>query len=83
MITEDEFAIWRENPVTEWILAGVRRYADAQPANFAAIAWAANPSEWDALRLSRERIRARQDAYEGLAGLTYEQALALHEEGES
>lgn len=78
--SEEEFAVWRENPITEWVLAGVQRFADAQQPSFARLAWGADPAEWDDLRLTRERIRARQDAYEGLAKLTYEQALGLHEE---
>lgn len=78
--TEDEFTIWRENPITAWVLAGVQRFADAQAPSFGALAWSADPAEWDALRLARERIKSRQDAYEGLAALTYEQACGLHDD---
>lgn len=79
--TEDEFAIWRDNPITAWVMAGVQRFADLQKPAFAEMAWHVSDErqEWDEMRLARARIKARADAYEGLAGLTYEQAQGLHE----
>ena len=74
--TEEEYLIWRDDPVTKWVMAGVRRYADLQKPAFADAAWASGYC--DQRRL--DELRTRADAYEGLAGLTYEQARGLHPE---
>lgn len=80
--TEDEFLIWAENPITQWVLSGVQRYAGLQKQAFSDGMWMASgeQADWEAQRLLHARARARQDAYEGFAALTYDQACGLHEE---
>jgi hypothetical protein len=70
----DDFAIWRDNPVTAWVLAGVQRFADLQKVAWADGSWADGKADQQTL----DRLRTRADAYEGLATLTYEQAVGLH-----
>jgi hypothetical protein len=73
-ISEDDFAIWRDNPVTAWVLEGVQRFADLQKSAWADTSWTAGVADQEAL----DRLRTRADAYDGLATLTYEQAVGLH-----
>jgi hypothetical protein len=72
-ITEDDFEIWRENPVTRWVLAGLQNYADFATEKWKAKAWAGNldPALYSA-------YRERTDAYEGLASITYDNVLGTH-----
>lgn len=76
--TAEEFEIWRENPITAWVLAGVQRFADLQKLSWADASWASGEADQATL----DRMKTRADAYEGLAGLTFEQALGLHDTGE-
>lgn len=78
IVTEDDFATWKENPLTAWVLAGVKRFADLQKLSWADASWASGEADQATL----DRMKTRADAYEGLAGLTFEQALGLHENGE-
>lgn len=81
--TAEEFETWLDNPVTQWVRAGVARYADLQKVAFSEAMWAASdePADWERQRILHARAVARADAYEGFAGLTYDQALGLHEDG--
>lgn len=78
IVTEDDFAAWKDNPITAWVLAGVKRFADLQKLSWADASWASGEADQATL----DRMKTRADAYEGLAGLTYEQALGLHEDAE-
>lgn len=81
-ISDEEYAVWLENPVTQWVLAGVERYSARQQASFTEAMWNGqdDPTTWAELRLFRARAKERALAYEGLANLTYDQAAGLHEE---
>jgi hypothetical protein len=83
--TEEEFAIWQENPITQWVLAGLERYADLQKAVFKDAMWAASdePADWERLRIARARAKTREDAYRGLAELSYDNACGLHEDSDA
>lgn len=72
----DEYATWRDNPITAWVMKGVQHYADLQPAQWLAMSW--NTGEADVEALARMRTRA--ESYADLANLSYDDACGLHEE---
>lgn len=72
--SHDEFEAWRADPVTEFVFAGLRAFAEAQAESFAGIAWTASPSAWDELRITRERLRTRAESYLELANITLGEA---------
>jgi hypothetical protein len=76
--TKDDFDAWKANPMTEWVMAGVQRYADGQKAFWGEQSWSSGLADQAAL----DRMKTRADAYEGLAQLNFEQAMGLHEQAE-
>lgn len=74
--TAEDFEVWQSDPTTQWVMAGVKRFADLQQQAWAAVSWSLGKADQAKL----DELRTRADAYEGLATLTYEQAAGLHGE---
>lgn len=68
--SRDEFEAWRANPVTQFVLAGVKNVADAQAADWFEKAWGGG----DLSELLRERLRTRAESFTELANITIEDA---------
>ena len=67
-VSAEEFASWRDDPVTEWVVAELSRAAEAQKA-----AWtehSGDSGQCDPLLLNE--LKTRADAYRALADLSYE-----------
>lgn len=73
---EEEFIAWRANPVTQYVMAGVLRYAEMQRQAWVDASWKHRVADHSLLL----ELHTRADAYEGLASLTYENAIGLHED---
>lgn len=72
-ITEEDFAIWRESPVTRWVLDGVAHVAAEQERIWKARAWGGQLDP-----IVHANCTARADAYDGLAKVTFDQIHAIH-----
>lgn len=68
--TRDEFEAWKAHPVTEFVMAGVKRVADAQAADWFEKAWGGG----DLSEITRERLKTRAVTFMELANLTVEDA---------
>jgi hypothetical protein len=68
--SSDEFTIWLESPVTQFVMAGFERLAALQQVSWSQAAWAGNLDP-----LYRERCLVRADDYDGFAHITFEQAM--------
>lgn len=75
-ITKEDYEAWLEQPITRMVMSGVKRYAEAQRMSWSTMSWQSGVANQPAL----DRLKVRADAYLGLADLTYEQAIALHDE---
>lgn len=69
----DDYAAWTEHPVTQFVMAGLKRLADGQKQAWSDMAWS---GELDPL--VRERARTRADAYADLSHLSYDDALGAN-----
>lgn len=67
-ITEDDFLIWREHPVTKWVFAAIERGAEAQREEWVRMSWDGGQSDPLALLSLRERA----DAYRALMDTCFE-----------
>lgn len=79
MISEDEFLLWREHPVTQWVLAAVVAGAEAQRAEWHRLSWEAGQAD----PLTLIELRTRADAYMALDETTYAQWRALNESADA
>lgn len=71
----EEFAAWREDPVTRWILAACGIAADDCKRNWIERSWQSGQADQDALT----ELRVRADAYQGLIEADHSDWLAFHE----
>jgi hypothetical protein len=72
--SRDEFEAWKADPVTAFVMAGVKNIADAQATDWFSKAWGGgNLSE-----VLRERLKTRADSFMELVGLTVEEAYAAN-----
>lgn len=67
MITEDEFAIWRADPVTQGVLDALGAMAEAQKQAWLAASWDSGAP--DPMLLTE--LRTRADAYGAMAEASY------------
>ena len=72
--SRDEFAAWRDHPVTRFVMAGVSVAAEAQRNTWMEASW----SHGALSEITRERLMTRADAYLGFTTLTVEDAYALN-----
>lgn len=74
--SRDEYEAWLADPVTEFVFAGLKLLSEAQAETFKAAAWGAvdGRQDWDELRVTRARCRARAEAYSDLATLSIDDA---------
>lgn len=71
--SRDDFARWRDDHVTKWVLAALEADARAQKATWDDASW--NRAAWDPNGVSRDlliELRTRADAYRAMAELNYE-----------
>lgn len=67
-ITAEEFASWREDPVTQWVLAACAKAADANRETWVAASWEGGQVD----PLLRCELFTRADAYLALAQTDFE-----------
>lgn len=67
-ISAEEFAAWREDPVTEWVSAALRERGDAQMTAWIRLSW--DGGNCDPMKLCELRMTA--DAYHALADFVFE-----------
>jgi hypothetical protein len=70
-ITAEEYAAWRADPVTEWVIGELANAAEAQKAGWIEHSW--NGGACDPVLLNE--LKTRADAYRTLAELSYEDLL--------
>lgn len=73
--SEEEFAAWRDDPVTKWVLMACRQAASDCRRHWEETSWANGQA--DQGLLTEQRVRA--DAYLALAETDYTGWLATHE----
>lgn len=66
--TKDEFAMWRESPITRWIMSACRAMADSQKNEWWEVSWKQGQAE----PLLLTELRTRADAYAALFETEYE-----------
>jgi hypothetical protein len=66
--TRDDFARWREDHVTRFILAAHRQIAEDNKAEWVRISW----ENGSANAVMLQELRTRADAYEAISATTYE-----------
>ena len=71
----EEFAAWRENPITQWVLRGCELAAEENRRDWQDKTWASGIA--DPLHLLETRTRA--DAYRALHDTTYEGWVETHD----
>jgi hypothetical protein len=68
VITEDEFAAWKADPVTEGVLEALAAMAEAQKEGWLSASWEGGTA--DSILLCE--LKTRADAYSALAQGSYE-----------
>lgn len=71
-IDAEDFATWRDNPVTQWVFAGCRKAAADNKDLWVKLSWDAGRTDETGLAEALIELRTRADAYEALAETTYE-----------
>ena len=74
-VSDEEFAEWRQHPVTEYVFSLMSGWAEQQKAEWAELAWTGN--EVDPLLLREARTRA--DCYRELPNSSLEDWQAIEE----
>lgn len=74
-VAPEEFAEWRQHPVTEYVFDMMRKWADRQKAEWADLAW--TNGEIDPLLLKEAQVRA--DCYRELPESSIEDWQAIEE----
>jgi hypothetical protein len=67
-ITEDDYLVWREHPVTRWVFAAIEQGAQAQKDEWIR-------ASWDGAAVSPillTELRTRADAYRALPETSFE-----------
>ena len=75
MVSEEEYAEWRQNPVTEWVVAAMEKQAAGIKAKWAEAAWSA--SEVDERTLIDAQARA--DCYRAIPDSEYDDWRAIYD----
>lgn len=75
MIDPEEFAAWKENPVTQWVLKAYEQMAAEQHKAWNECSW--EGGHCDSFVLQELRVRA--DAYRSMAESNLEDLAAAHE----
>lgn len=70
MPLRDDFARWRDDPITKLVLEALERAAEAQKAQWDAAAWAGGKVRADDLKDLLQELRVRADCYRALGELT-------------
>lgn len=73
----DDFEIWRENPVTAWVLKGLSDLAESAKTQALQMAWE-TPPQTPIDQAAINRLKMRHETYSDVAGLSYDDAKALH-----
>jgi hypothetical protein len=76
MVSEEEFLLWKEHPITRWVLTAANRAAALQREAWIAKSW----EQGEASPLALSELRTRADAYSALDETTYEGWRAMHDE---
>lgn len=66
-ITEEEFASWRIDPVTQWVIGELAKAAEAQREAWAATSWEGGVCDPMLLK----ELKTRADAYSALSEITH------------
>ena len=66
----DEFSDWKDHPVTQFVIAGLKRYAEAQQEAWSVHAWMSG--NLDPIALAKAKTRA--ECFADLANLSYNDA---------
>lgn len=74
-ISAEEFAAWREDPVTQWVVAELAKASEAQKAAWIEQSW--ERTDCDPILLTE--LKTRGDAYSALAEMTYEDLAEIAE----
>jgi hypothetical protein len=72
-VSAEEFAAWREDPVTAWVMGELEKAADSQLDAWVAASWV--HGEADPLKLAQ--LRTRADAYVALSDMSYEDLCSI------
>jgi hypothetical protein len=75
-ITRDDFASWRENPVTQWVFAGLAEIADLQRQHWIETSW----GQGACLPNLLAELRVRADTAKSIIEVEYERLCAVLEQ---
>lgn len=75
-ITKDEFQLWREHPITEWVFAALKAASEAQKQAWIDSSWASGVADPRVLI----ELNTRADAYRALYETEYERWAELNGE---
>lgn len=70
--SKEEFKDWQGHPVTEWVLAMMKKQADSQKAMWAELAW-----KGDLDPLLHKEAQVRADCYAAMPESSYEDWMAI------
>jgi hypothetical protein len=74
--TEEEFIAWRDEPVTQWVMAAFRKTAEDVGDAWSAKAWGTGVADQEELLVAKTRA----DAYMAVEEMSYENLVATFEE---
>jgi hypothetical protein len=74
-VSAEEFAAWREDPVTAWVMGELGKAADAQKEAWMVMSWEGNVTDPIELQI----LKTRADSYRALAEVEYDQLAELAE----
>lgn len=69
----DDYARWRDDPMTRQVFAALRTAADAQKTAWDEASWGGGIARPDELDRTLRELRTRADAYQSIEELTFEQ----------
>lgn len=70
MAYREDFARWRDDPMTQMVFAGMAAAADAQKAEWDRASWGGGVVRADELKNMLQELRVRADCYRALQELT-------------
>ena len=77
-ITEDDFAAWRDHPVTKWVFDSLTIVAEAQREHRMEVSWGTGTAPPEMLL----ELRTRQDAYRAIIDVEYARLCEVHQGAE-
>lgn len=77
MSLSDDYARWRDDPVTSLVFKALRQAADAQKTAWDDASWNGGRVRADDLKDTLQELRVRADAYRSLEELTVERLTEL------